>query len=88
MTTRECTCCACHRPAAEPALGCPVRVYLGATDPTIDPAKAGAWAQESAGDYAVQVFPGGHFFAQESELIVLTRLQHDVRRLLSSVVPA
>lgn len=67
----------------EPPLGCPVRVYLGATDATIDPVKAGLWAAESDGDHAVQVFPGGHFFTREAESIVLARLRHDVRRLLS-----
>lgn len=62
-------------------LDCPVRVYLGALDATIDPAKARVWQQESSGDYAEQVFPGGHFFTQESEAIVVARLRHDVRRL-------
>lgn len=69
-------------------LQCPVRVYLGALDTTIDPVKAGVWAQESSGDYAEQVFPGGHFFTQEAEAIVVARLRHDIRRLLATATAA
>ncbi|GAA2736490.1 thioesterase II family protein [Actinocorallia aurantiaca] len=76
-----------RRHTAEEPLGCPVRVYLGATDPTIDPAKAARWAAESGGDHRVQVFPGGHFFTRESEPIVLSRLKHDLRHLLSTTAP-
>jgi surfactin synthase thioesterase subunit len=75
-----------HEP--DPALDCPVRVYLGALDATIDPAKARVWQQESSGDYAEQVFPGGHFFTQEAEAIVVARLRHDVRRLTGTAAAA
>ncbi|MEO5873616.1 MAG: alpha/beta fold hydrolase [Streptosporangiaceae bacterium] len=76
-----------RRHIAEEPLGCPVRVYLGATDPTIDPVKAGGWAAESGDDYRLQVFPGGHFFTREAESIVLSRLKHDIRHLLSTTAP-
>ena len=75
-----------HRP--DPALDCPVRVYLGATDATIDPAKAGQWRIEGDDDYAEHVFPGGHFFTQEAEAIVLARLRHDIRALTGPAVAA
>ncbi|MEW2399417.1 alpha/beta fold hydrolase [Streptomyces sp. NPDC046862] len=77
-----------RRHLPEEPLGCPVRVYLGATDTTIDPAKAAGWAVESGadGDYRLQVFPGGHFFTREAEPILLSRLKHDIRQLLSPTV--
>ncbi|MGH3167928.1 MAG: thioesterase II family protein, partial [Trebonia sp.] len=74
-----------HRP--EPPLDCPTRVYLGAEDQTIDPVKAAPWQDESSADYATQFFPGGHFFTQGCESIVVARLRHDIRRMTGIAGP-
>jgi surfactin synthase thioesterase subunit len=72
-----------RRHLPEPPLDCPVRVYLGVEDQTIDPVKAAPWQDESSGEHATHFFPGGHFFTQECEAIVMARLRHDIRRMLS-----
>ncbi|TDV43217.1 thioesterase II family protein [Actinophytocola oryzae] len=72
-----------HRFAPDPPLGCPVRVYLGADDPSATVADAAGWAAQSDGDHGVAVFPGGHFFFQNDEDAVLTRLSGDVDAVLS-----
>jgi surfactin synthase thioesterase subunit len=72
-----------RRHQGEPPLDCPMQVYLGVEDQTIDPVKTAPWQAESSGEYTTQFFPGGHFFTQECEPIVLARLRHDVRRMLS-----
>jgi surfactin synthase thioesterase subunit len=69
-------------PVAERPLGCPVRVYLGSEDRTMTTEAACGWAPESAGNFAIHTFPGSHFFVQESEELVLDRLQHDIREWL------
>jgi surfactin synthase thioesterase subunit len=72
-----------YRFGARPPLGCPVRVYLGADDPSATAEDAAGWADQSDGDHDVAVFPGGHFFFQQDEDAVLTRLSGDVDAALS-----
>ncbi len=72
-------------PVAGPALGCPVRVYLGREDSSVTLDRVFGWAVEGGGDFAIRTFPGTHFFVQESEDLVLDRLQQDVREWLRAV---
>jgi surfactin synthase thioesterase subunit len=53
------------QPAPAPPLGCPVRVLAGLGDPFVGEADRADWAAESDGDFAVHLFPGGHFFYEE-----------------------
>lgn len=68
-------------PAGAP-LDCPIRVYLGADDPSVRPEHAAQWRSESDGDFILRTFPGGHFFVQESADDVLARLGQDVAHVL------
>lgn len=62
----------------EPPLDCPVRVYLGALDATVDgPAAEAGWARQTTAARPARVFPGGHFFVQESTGRVLAALAED-----------
>ncbi|SEG84363.1 Surfactin synthase thioesterase subunit [Actinacidiphila yanglinensis] len=72
------------RPVAPqaPPLDCPVRVYLGADDRSVSQERAARWQDESDGDFQIRIFPGGHFFVQESTDLVLARLGQDVAQVL------
>lgn len=52
-------------------LGCPVLACVGAEDTEVTAAEAEAWAAVTTADFAVRVFPGGHFYltAHRRELI-------------------
>lgn len=66
-----------HRIGTEPVLGCPVRAYVGADDPTVTRERAQGWARQGC-DGAVLTFPGGHFFFQDAEDAVIRQLCHDI----------
>ncbi|MEU7600748.1 alpha/beta fold hydrolase [Streptomyces sp. NPDC040724] len=63
---------------AQPPLDCPLHVYLGEQDPTVDgpPAERG-WAAHTTREQPPRSFPGGHFFVQESVGPVLAALAED-----------
>ncbi|WP_438283993.1 thioesterase II family protein [Pseudomonas alabamensis] len=56
-----------------PLLQCPVHVFGGEQDKANE-AQLRAWGQESAGDFSLSLFPGGHFFIHEQEADVLGAL--------------
>ncbi|MDT0482759.1 thioesterase II family protein [Streptomyces doebereineriae] len=67
-----------RRQRAEPPLDCPLHVYLGARDPTVDgPAAERLWATHTTREQPPRTFPGGHFFVQESVELVLAALAED-----------
>ncbi|MFD1547402.1 thioesterase II family protein [Nonomuraea guangzhouensis] len=61
-----------------PKLSCPVRVYLGESDPSMSRADALAWQDTGAHDFAVRVFPGGHLFPQTATEPLLEALLNDL----------
>lgn len=65
-------------PRAEPPLGCPLHVYLGEQDPTVEgPVAERRWATHTTRAQPPRTFPGGHFFVQESAELVLAALAED-----------
>lgn len=70
------------QPVPEPPLGRPVRVLAGADDPFVTAADRQDWAAEGD-DYAVSLFPGGHFFYQHEAVArqVVEQIVEDLRRL-------
>jgi medium-chain acyl-[acyl-carrier-protein] hydrolase len=52
--------------AAEPPLGCPIRAFGGRDDASTLRAELEAWRTHTAADFALQMFPGGHFFWEQS----------------------
>ncbi|MET9451267.1 thioesterase II family protein [Streptomyces cinerochromogenes] len=61
-----------------PPLDCPVHVYLGARDTTVDARLAAeGWAGRTTAGHTVRTFPGGHFFPQQSPDEMLTALVED-----------
>ena len=51
---------------AEPPLRCPIRAFGGLDDESASRAELEAWQSHSAADFALQMFPGGHFFWEQS----------------------
>ncbi len=47
-----------------PRLGCPVTAFYGTEDPVVDPAEVEAWREQTSASFAIQGFPGAHFFHQ------------------------
>lgn len=70
-----------YRHEPQPALGCAVRVYAGASDTMVTEAGLAAWRGESPHDFALSRLPGGHFFLQECAPLFLARLGDDLNRL-------
>ena len=52
--------------AAEPPLGCPIRAFGGLDDESTSRAELDAWQAQTAAHFAVRMFPGGHFFWEQS----------------------
>ena len=50
--------------AEEPPLDCPICAYGGVDDPNVHREHLEGWAAETTADFAVRVFPGGHFYLQ------------------------
>lgn len=58
----------------EQALDCPLRVYLGATDPAVSREAAEGWSNHTVAEFGIRSFPGGHFFIRD----YLAELQGDI----------
>lgn len=54
-----------YRPRERAPLTCPISVFLGASDPDLDPARATRWAGATQGPTDLRVFPGDHFYLVE-----------------------
>lgn len=61
-----------HRPEAP--LGCPTLVLGGLADPLVSLAELCAWKEQIDGPFALQLFPGDHFFLHGAESRVLAVL--------------
>ncbi|MEV7026081.1 alpha/beta fold hydrolase [Kitasatospora sp. NPDC093558] len=55
-------------------LGCPVTALTGDADPRTTVAEARAWQTHTAGDFRLQVLPGGHFFLADQQPAVLREI--------------
>jgi surfactin synthase thioesterase subunit len=67
-----------YRP--EGPLDCPLTAYGGRQDPRTSEADLDAWRVQTAGPFALRLFPGGHFFVQSDR----PALVEDVTRRLAS----
>lgn len=64
--------------ADEPPLDCPIRAYGGAEDPNVRREHLEGWSQQTTAEFAVRVFPGGHFFLQTARAEFLAALARDL----------
>jgi surfactin synthase thioesterase subunit len=55
-----------YRYVPGPPLRCPITALVGAHDPKATIGETMAWAEHTTAEFTHHVFPGGHFFLQES----------------------
>jgi medium-chain acyl-[acyl-carrier-protein] hydrolase len=70
-----------HRPG--PPLAVPFSVFGGVDDPYVQAGDLEAWSEHTAAGFAVQMFPGGHFFVHGAKALVLDRLGRDLSTWLA-----
>ncbi len=64
--------------AEGPPLDVPIRAYGGLADPRISREQLHAWSEQSTASFAVRLFPGGHFYLNDSAP-VLDALHEDLQ---------
>jgi medium-chain acyl-[acyl-carrier-protein] hydrolase len=62
----------------EPPLNCAIRAYGGDRDPNVSREQLEAWGRQTAGSFAVRLFPGGHFFLQTAQTALWPALAEDL----------
>ncbi|MGQ4402089.1 thioesterase II family protein [Streptomyces hayashii] len=60
-----------YRPTAGPPLATAITALAGADDPVATPALAAQWRESTSSHFALEVFPGGHFFLLPEQTAVL-----------------
>lgn len=60
-----------YRPTVGPPLTTPITALTGAEDPVATPALAAEWRDVTSSHFALEVFPGGHFFPLSEQAAVL-----------------
>ncbi|WP_028694066.1 thioesterase II family protein [Pseudomonas cremoricolorata] len=65
--------CGHYQYRQRPALRCPLHV-LGGEQDRANAEQLRAWAEQSLGEFSLQMFPGGHFFIHEEEDHVLAAI--------------
>jgi medium-chain acyl-[acyl-carrier-protein] hydrolase len=68
----------------EPPLSCAIDAYVGEDDRSTDVDSASLWGRHGTGPFALDTFPGGHFFLQGA----LPQLQRKVAARLRSLIGA
>jgi medium-chain acyl-[acyl-carrier-protein] hydrolase len=55
-----------YAPTDEPPLGCPITVFGGREDPKTAHPELDGWREHTLGAFALEYFPGDHFFLQSA----------------------
>lgn len=71
-------------PTGERSLPGHVLVCGGREDPFVPVEDLFAWANVTAGECAVEIFPGGHFYLRENARLFLSALKQHITRLVPS----
>lgn len=58
----------------EPGLACPLHAFLGSHDNLVVREDWEKWEKVAAGEFTRCLLPGGHFFAREAQVELITRL--------------
>jgi medium-chain acyl-[acyl-carrier-protein] hydrolase len=68
---------------SEAPLRCPISAYSGRSDPTAPPHQMKFWSDHTVGRFSCRLFPGDHFFFENSRRSVLSAVSVD---LLSTLI--
>lgn len=65
----------------ESPLECPITIYGGLEDHTVESERLAAWSEMTLGGCEIRMFPGGHFYLNSSQAIFRQTFAGDLRRL-------
>lgn len=68
-----------YRHVQGPRPGCPLTVLTGDADPNVTLPEAAAWRELTTGDFALHVFPGGHFYLNDQREAVCRTIEETLR---------
>lgn len=74
--------CESYSYTAEPALPCPVTVFAGSQDPEISQQQIEEWRNETTASFSYKIFPGGHFYLNTAQPLLLHELMQTLLPLL------
>ncbi len=71
--------------SAEAPLPCPIRAYGGTSDPNVSREHLEPWAEQTSANFALRMFPGGHFYLRSDQAGFLEAVGNDVDEILAAV---
>ncbi len=81
----DCQVCDTYVPAEEPPFSFPISAYGGLSDTEASRDDLQQWQQHTTGPSLVRMFPGGHFFLQSAQPMVLQTLARELHLLVQRV---
>jgi surfactin synthase thioesterase subunit len=69
-----------------PALSCPIIAFGGHDDPLVTPQELNEWSQETTNTFDSVIFPGKHFFIQESKGHIISKLNTLIPSIVKKVL--
>lgn len=72
---------------AEPPLDVPISAYGGLNDTDVSRELLEAWREQTASEFKLQMFAGGHFFLQDSQKLLLHTLTHALEKVILKSMP-
>ena len=66
-----------YLPAKREPLPVPIFAYCGESDPNLLPVEMERWREETAAEFRMRTFPGGHFYFQAGVTELLSSISED-----------
>jgi medium-chain acyl-[acyl-carrier-protein] hydrolase len=77
--------CERYQYADEDPLDCSITVFGGNNDARVSHPELCAWQTQTRNAFCVRMFPGGHFFVQTAQMLVLRILAEDLKPVLKGL---
>jgi medium-chain acyl-[acyl-carrier-protein] hydrolase len=78
------TACERYVYTAEPPLGCPLSAFGGLQDEEVSREQLEAWRDETTAAFSCKIFPGGHFFLDTDQPMLLRAVAQELSSLTES----
>jgi medium-chain acyl-[acyl-carrier-protein] hydrolase len=65
----------------ESLLECPMTIYGGLEDHEVEAGRLAAWSEMTVGTSEIRMFPGGHFYLNNSRAVFMRQFAGDLQRL-------